>query len=143
MRGKVVWKHVGSAGTPDRSEGRSLGETFAGTANSRPGPKQFPAKLRVGDGQVDLLISYANRASALDPEERMSLLHCGQALFHMKQALPRFGPLGRVELFPDLDHTALVARVFCQFKLKDRPEEGVLLDAIARGQNECGQNVSG
>jgi hypothetical protein len=76
--------------------------------------EEGPLQVRLRAGLAELLVN----PQGPDPhtlDERESLIQCGSALFHLKLALRRFGSLGQLELFPDLDQLSLVARVSGEF----------------------------
>ncbi len=94
-----------------------------------------PWQFRLGDNQVELSADISTVPEAVDPEGRELMIRCGAALFHLKLALKRFGCLGRVELFPNLDRPGLVARVHGGSSPGCGVQEVALFEAMARGQD--------
>ena len=76
-----------------------------------------PWHFRIRHGAVELSGHTADpSATALTEEHdeeslRQMIIRCGVALYHLRLALKNFGCLGKVELFPDLAESGLIARV--------------------------------
>ena len=88
--------------------------------------------FRVEAEHVELFAHDPQKPEASDPDDRESFIHCGAGLFYLKLALKHFGFLGRVELFPDLDQPALVARVFAGSGRERDAQESALFAAMTR-----------
>lgn len=96
-------------------------------------PTEFhwqPWEFRLADAHLELWAQPAPVLAAVDPEGRELLIGCGAALQYLKLALKHFGCLGRVELFPDLDQPALLARVHFGFSRERDAREKLLFEAI-------------
>jgi hypothetical protein len=89
-----------------------------------------PWKIQMADTYLDLIARDDPALEAIDPDGRELMIGCGAALFYLKLALKHFGCLGRVELFPDLDQPALVARIHAGFSRERDAQEKVLFEAI-------------
>lgn len=76
-----------------------------------------PWHFRIRNGAVELSGQAANPpASKMEsrPDEeslRQVIIRCGVALYHVRLVLKNFGCLGKIELFPDLAESGLIARV--------------------------------
>ncbi len=88
--------------------------------------------FRMGAEHVELFAHDPQKPEASDPDDRESFIHCGAGLFYLKLALKHFGFLGRVELFPDLDQPALVARVLAGGGRERDAQESALFAAMTR-----------
>jgi hypothetical protein len=88
--------------------------------------------FRVGAEHVELFAHDPEKPEASDPDDREAFIHCGAGLSYLKLALKHFGSLGRVELFPDLDQPALVARVLAGCGRERDAQERALFAAMTR-----------
>jgi hypothetical protein len=79
---------------------------------------------------LDLIARDDPALEEIDPDGRELMIGCGAALLYLKIALKHFGCLGRVELFPDLDQPALVARIHPGFCRERDAQEKFLFEAI-------------
>lgn len=93
-----------------------------------------PWEFQLADAHLELRSRQEPALEALDPEGRELLIGCGAALQYLKLALKHFGCLGRVELFPDLDQPALLARVHFGFSRERDAQEKFLFEAITSGR---------
>lgn len=83
-----------------------------------------PWHYRMADSHIELLAKTSPMREEADPDRREFVIGCGTALQYLKLALKHFGCLGRVELFPDLGQSALVARVHFGFgRVRDAQEK--------------------
>jgi hypothetical protein len=96
--------------------------------------QEVPLQVRLGARLAELSLNpqAAQRSQAVD--ERESLLQCGSALFHLTLALRRFGRLGRLELFPDLDQLSLVARASGEFNGVLNSAKSMLIERVSGTQ---------
>lgn len=95
-----------------------------------------PLQLSLCTGLVELSVNTGDGSGVRNRDDRELMIRCGAALFHLKLALQRLGRLRRVQLFPDLDRIALVARVFCDFGNDTGAQKLALLEAISSSQPE-------
>ncbi|MFI7542832.1 Acg family FMN-binding oxidoreductase [Actinoplanes sp. NPDC049599] len=91
-----------------------------------------PWRFRVGRGRVDVYADRGRRLSVLDPGGRELMMSVGAAVFTMRVALRRSGFVPRLELFPDVDETDLVARIGAVRFAAPTAAAEVLADAIPR-----------
>jgi hypothetical protein len=89
-----------------------------------------PWVAQVSESHVELTVNDHPGLEAIDPDGRESLIGCGAALAYLKLALKRFGCLGRVVLFPDLNLPRLVARVHVGNRREQGPVEQSLFHAM-------------
>ncbi len=76
------------------------------------------------DHYLELAADHFAAAPDRAQDERTAMIHCGGALQHFKLVLKNHHCFGRVELFPDLDHPTLAARVHPGFGgLRDAAEQ--------------------
>ena len=94
-----------------------------------------PWQFRLGDHQVELSAQVGPGSETMDPDGRELMVRCGAILFHLKLTLKRFGCLGRVELFPNLDRPGLVARIHGGCSPACGAQEAALFEAMTRGQD--------
>ena len=94
-----------------------------------------PWQFRLDDTHVELSADAGTVSEMVDPDGREFMIRCGEALFHLKLALKRFGCLGQVELFPDFDQAGLVARIHCGSSPDGGAREVALFEAMVRDQN--------
>jgi hypothetical protein len=99
--------------------------------------QEVPLQLRLRAGLAELSVNLQDGSHPHALDERESLLQCGAALFHLKLALRRFGRLGQLELFPDLDQLSLVARVSGEFDGMLDTAKSVLIKGLSRTQSEA------
>jgi hypothetical protein len=93
-----------------------------------------PWQFRLIEGHIELYATDDQASEVADSDGRELMIRCGAALFHLKLALKRFGCLGRVELFPDLDQAGLVARIHCGFSQDHDAQEAALFEAMTRSR---------
>ena len=76
-----------------------------------------PWHFRIRHGAVELSGHMADPSApalAEGPDEeslRQMIIRCGVALYHLRLVLKNFGCLGKVELFPDMAESGLIAKV--------------------------------
>lgn len=100
-----------------------------------------PWTFRLTDAHVELVAKDDSTWEAVDPDRREVLIGCGAALHHLKLALKHFGCLGRVDLFPDLDEPALVARVHFGFSRERDALEKLLFAAMSSSPADVPANI--
>lgn len=121
-----------SNGSPRQRLGFSLKYAALAPTESNRQPWEF----RLTDTHLELLAKEDPALELIDPDGRELLIACGAALHHLKLALKHFGCLGRVELFPDLDQSGLVARIHFGFSRERDAQEKLLFEAMtARNAN--------
>lgn len=91
-----------------------------------------PSQCRVAEHCIELFADQRQALEAADPDGRELIVGCGVSLLYLKLALRHFGCLGRVELFPDLDQPALIARVHSGFGTERDAQERALFDAMTQ-----------
>ncbi len=89
-------------------------------------------QCQLNDQFVELSAPASPGSDIYDPDGRECLIRCGSALWQLKLVLKRFGCLGRVELFPDMSRTDLVARIYCGAGPACAPADSALFEALAR-----------
>ena len=102
---------------------RALADTFA---------QDVPLDVRLETGCAELSLNANAGPNSQTLDDRESLIQCGTALFHLRLSLQRFGRLGHLQLFPDLDHLSLVARISGEF---DR-EPAAALEGLSETKSE-------
>jgi len=100
-----------------------------------------PWEFRLVDEHVELSADASWPALTDDSSERELLMRCGEALLHLKLAMQHFGCLGRVELFPNFDRAALVARIHYGSGRERDEKESALFQAMVQGRNESTAGV--
>jgi len=94
-----------------------------------------PWQYRVADSHVELFTLAGRPSPSDDTQERELMIRCGTALRHLKLAMKRFGCLGRIELFPDMDQPGLLSRIHFGSCPVGNADEVALFEAMARGGN--------
>jgi hypothetical protein len=95
-----------------------------------------PVQVRLRAGMAELSVNNQGASEARLLDDRDLLIQCGEALFHLKLALQRFGRMGQVQLFPDLDHLSLVARIPCEFSSEANALESIVIEELLRDRHE-------
>ena len=133
MSANTVWNGGESDFPAGGSVRQKLGHAVKCAALAASMAEWRPWQFRLDDNHVELSADTSLASEAVDPEGRELMIRCGAALFHLKLALKRFGCLGQVELFPDLDRPGLVARVHYGFSPVCGAQEIAQFEAMIRG----------
>ncbi len=138
MSANANWKFTETDFPTGGTPGEKLAYAWKCAALAAAQDDWEPARVRLETGVIELSAVGDDRMGMDDSDGHESMLRSGAALFYLKVALKRFGCLGRVETFPDLDRSELVARVFFGFGRHREPEEGVLFGAMTRDTDNPG-----
>lgn len=111
MSAKIVWTATQEAFPASGSVRQRLGHVLKCAVMATGMEDWQPWEYRLSEGHIELRAKVSPELEDVDPEGRELMIRCGVALFHLKLAMKRFGCLGRVELFPDLDHPELIAMI--------------------------------
>ena len=137
MSASTAWNFVATDLPADASVRQKLGHAMRCASQTAAMDDWQPWQFQL-EGEYIQLSAEASWATLTDDShERELLLRCGAALLHLKLALKRFGCLGRVELFPNLDQIGLVARIHCGFSRVHDAQESALFAALASGGNKA------
>jgi hypothetical protein len=98
--------------------------------------KGSPVQVRLRAGMAELSVNTQGGSQARFLDDRDLGIQCGEALFHLKLALQRFGRMGQVQLFPDLDDLSLVARIPCEFSSDANALESLAIEELFQDQRE-------
>ncbi len=134
MSANTFWNVAGTGFPAEGSARQKLGHALKCATLAAPMDEWQPWQFRLVDDRVELVADASRAPETIDPDGRELMIQCGAALFHLKLALKRFGSLGRVELFPNLDRPGLVARVYCGYGRDGGAREVALFEAMCRGR---------
>jgi hypothetical protein len=95
-----------------------------------------PVQVRLRAGLAELSVNTQSASEVQLLDDRDLLLQCGEALFHLKLVLQRFGRIGQAQLFPNLDHLSLVAKIPCEFNCDTDVLESVAMNELFRHRHE-------
>jgi len=95
-----------------------------------------PVQVRLRAGLAELSVNAQGGSEAQLLDDRDLLIQCGEALFHLKLVLQRFGRIGQVQLFPNLDHLSLVARIPCELNCDTDVLESLAMNELFRHRHE-------
>jgi hypothetical protein len=95
-----------------------------------------PVQVRLRPGMAELSVDTPGGYEGQLLDDRDLLMQCGEALFHLKLVLQRFGRIGQVQLFPNLDHLSLVAKIPCEFNCDTNVLESVAMNELFRHRHE-------
>ena len=82
--------------------------------------------------EVELYADRTRACRVVDPEDRELVMSCGCALYHLRSAMAHFGCLGAVDILPDANDRALLARITAGVQGERSPEESMLFYAILK-----------
>jgi Nitroreductase family. len=91
-----------------------------------------PWQFRIDGGHVDLYADWSRILPVLDPQGRELVMSCGAALFHLRVAIRHVGYAPRVDILPDQENPALLARVHLGETSPPTAEDQRLFRAIPR-----------
>ena len=134
MNANGTWNTTGTPLPNDATVLQKLGQAVRATVIAGGKSAWLPWRLRLFDEYVELLVRTGSSAPD-DTDDRHAIIQCGAALFHLKLALKHLGNLGRVELFPDLAGTGLVARIHSGFTRANGMMEQVLFETMTNENN--------
>ncbi|MBP2328136.1 nitroreductase [Kibdelosporangium banguiense] len=97
-----------------------------------------PWRFEVAEDTVELFLDESRILAIADPDGREARMSCGAALFNLRMSLRSRGVPVRVELLPDRDRPALLARVRIGGHLAVASDELVLCQAIPRRRTNRG-----
>jgi hypothetical protein len=130
MGASSLWNFATTDFPADGSPRQKLGFALKYAALA-PTERQWQwSELRLADTHIELRARDDSALETIDPEGRELMIGCGAALLYLKTALKHFGCLGRVDLFPDLDQPALVARINFGFCRPQNEQERTLFTAM-------------
>jgi hypothetical protein len=118
---------------PETQGIRAASEFKTKAKTSLQGP---PVQVRLPAGLAELSVNTQGDIEAQLPNDRDLLIQCGEALFHLRLVLQRFGRMGQVQLFPDLDQLSLVARIPYEFNGDTTVLESLAMDELFRERPE-------
>jgi hypothetical protein len=95
-----------------------------------------PVQVRLLAGMAELSVNTPGSSETWLLDDRDLLIQCGEALFHLKLVLQRFGRIGQVQLFPNLDHLSLVAKIPCEFNCDTKVLESLAMSELFRHRHE-------
>jgi hypothetical protein len=96
-----------------------------------------PWYFRVAETQIELLTKKNPLREEADPDRREFMIGCGSALLYLKHTLKHFGCLGRVNLFPDLGQTDLVAQLHFGSGHERDAREKRLFEAMTKSASQA------
>ncbi len=135
MNTNATWNTTGTTFPDNATVLQKLGRAVQQAALAVGKSEWQPWRFRLFDQYIELLARTTSPAPD-DSEDRHAIIQCGAALFHLKLALKHLGGLGRVELFPDLAGTGLVARIHSSSSRTATDfSESVLFEAMTRGRD--------
>jgi nitroreductase len=95
-----------------------------------------PWRWRITADAMELYADDTRRLDATDPDGRLLVISCGTALHHARIALAAGGRQPRVDLFPDTERPALLARIRMDRELPADPETQRMAAAITRRRTD-------
>jgi hypothetical protein len=136
MSANTFWDGGESDFPASGSPRQKLGYALKCATLAAPMDEWLPWQFLLDDERIDLVADTCQPPETADPDGRELMIRCGAALFHLKLALKRFGCLGQVELFPELDRHVLVARVHYGRCHDGGAQAVALFEAMSRGREK-------
>lgn len=135
MNANPAW-NVAVKGFPANASARQkLGHAVKCAATAARTEEWQPWQFCLRDEHIEMSVEAGSAAVSDDSQEREVMLRCGEALFHLKLVLKYFGCLGRVEMFPNLAQTELVAKIHHGFGRTRDAQESALFGAMLQGDD--------